>query len=121
MTQRKLLEESRSRSVKERSAQSLTTPHDIDESALVKRLEYRPGANASDLLDLRATNRLPVRDDGERLECRRRKTLGPRGQLGTLDGFGVLGPGKDLPAATDFYQLDAVTIHLVMLAQLFQC
>ena len=86
----------------------------------MKRFEDGPCTDASDLLNLCATNRLPISDDGERLERRSRKSLRPCGQLGALDCLGVLRPRKDLPPAANLYQLDAMTVDFIVVAQLFQ-
>ena len=83
-------------------------------------LSIAPAADAADLLDLRAADRLAVRDDRERLERRRRKPLRARRELRALDRFGVLGARQDLPSAADLDQLDAVPVVVVVLAQLVE-
>src|SRR6185437_11191092 len=74
----------------------------------------------SNLFDLRAADRLPVRNDRQRLERGRRQSLGTGGKLCTLDGLGVFGACKDLPAAGNFLKLDTVPLDVVMLANLLQ-
>src|SRR5688500_1232392 len=118
VSQRELLEEDRGRAVEQRPADSLAAPDDVDEPALVDRLENAADGDAADLLDLGAADRLPVGDDRQRLERGRRETLRARRELGALDRLGVLRARQDLPALADLHELDAVTIDLVVLADL---
>src|SRR4051812_43828680 len=120
MPQGELFEERASRPVQQRTSKALTAPNDIDQSALVKRLENRARTDAADFLDLRATNWLPVRDDCQRLQRGCRQSLWPRSQLRALNGFGVFRPGQDLPAAGDLNELHSVTILFIMHPQFFQ-
>ena len=108
MPERKLLEERRSSAVEKRPSQTFAPPGDIDQPTLVQGLEDRASTYSSDLLDLRPADGLPIRDDSERLERRRRKPLRASGQLRPLDRFSVLGSRQYLPSTGDLDQLDAV-------------
>src|SRR5262245_26851313 len=110
MPERKLLEKDRRRAVQERAAQTLRASNDIDESALVQRLEHAPHAHAANLLDLRAADRLAIRDDRERLERCGRQALRARRQLRALDRLRVFGAREDLPSPAHFHELDAVAL-----------
>ena len=44
----------------------------------------------------------------------------PRRELRALDRLGVLGAREDLPSAADLHELDAVAVHVVVLAQLVE-
>jgi hypothetical protein len=66
------------------------------------------------------TPRISSISERERLEGGGAQTRGPRRELRALDGFGVLGPCEDLPSAADLHELDAVAIHVVVLAQLVE-
>ena len=72
MPQRELLQERRRRAVVKRTPEAFAAPDDVDQSALVKRLEDRSRPDAPDLFDLGAADRLAVGDDRERLEGSRR-------------------------------------------------
>jgi transposase len=62
----------------------------------------------------------PLARDSGTLHGRRTQALGPRRELCTLDGLRVLGAREDLPAATDLHELHAMSIHVVVLAQLVE-
>src|SRR4051812_38835651 len=108
MSQRELLEERPGGAVEQRTSKTFAATDDVDQPALVERLENRAGADATNLFDLPSADRLPVGDYRQCFERRRREPLGPCGQLRPLDRFGVLGPGEDLPAARDLDELDAM-------------
>ena len=55
----------------------LAAADDVDQAALVQRLEHAAHRDAADLLDLGAADRLPIGDDRERLE---RRGAEPRGR-----------------------------------------
>src|SRR4051812_27528816 len=114
MPERELLEEGRCCSVKKRTAQSLASTDDVDQTTLVERLENRARADAADLLYLGSPDGLPVRDDCQCFEGGGRETLGTRGKLSALDRFRILRPREDLPTASDFDQLDAVAVGVVV-------
>src|SRR5688572_19908600 len=120
VTESKMLQKQRRRPVEQRSAHSLTAADDVDETPLVQRLEDAANGDPANLLDLGASNRLTVRDDRERLERRRRQSLRARGQLRALDRLGVLDAREDLPPSGKLRELDAMTVGLVVLAQLVQ-
>ena len=86
----------------------------------MQRLEEAPHVHTPDLLDFRAADGLPVRDDREGLEGRGREAVGPHGKLGALDGLGVLGPRQQLKALAELDELDSMSVHIVRLAQLIQ-
>ena len=120
MPQCKLLEEQGCGAIEERTPQAFTATNDVDQPALVEGLENGSRTDTSDLLDLRATNRLAVGYYREGLECRRRQPLGPRGEVRPLYRFGVLGSGQDLPPSGNRHELDTVAIGVVVKAQLFE-
>ena len=70
MPQRKMLEEDRRRSVQQRTAEPFGATDDVDEAALVQRLEHAADGHAADLFDFGAADRLAIRDDRQRLERR---------------------------------------------------
>ena len=49
-----------------------------------------------------------------------REPLRARGELRALDRLGVLGARQDLPAAADLDELDAMSVDVVVLAQLVE-
>src|SRR4051812_41244126 len=114
MPERELLEEGRCCSVKKRTAQSLASTDDVDQTTLVERLENRARADTANLLYLSASYGLTVRDDCQCFECRGRETLGTRGKLSALYGFRILRPRQNLPATRDFDQLDAMAVGVVV-------
>jgi hypothetical protein len=120
MPQRKLLEEQSRSAVMKRTPQAFTPADDVDQAALVKRFENRPRTDTPDLLDLGATDWLPVGNYRERFERRRRQSLRPRGKLRPLYRFGVLGPGQYLPTSGNRHELDTVTIGVVVMPQLLE-
>ena len=120
MSQRKLLEELRGGSVQQRSADAFAASNDVNETALMQRLQHGANGDTTDFFDLCAANGLPIRDDGQRFEGSRRESLRPHRDLGALDGLGELGTGKDLPAASLLHQLDPMAIDVVVLAQLVE-
>ena len=81
MAQREVLEKDWGRAIHERTTESLTTANNVDQTALVQRLEYTADVDATDLFDLRAADRLPVRDDRQRFECGARETRRTRREL----------------------------------------
>src|SRR4051812_35087313 len=101
MPQREMFEENGRRPIHERPAQSFTAADDVDEATFVQRLQHTPDRHAADLLDIRATDGLAVRDDGERLQCGGGESLWPRCELCALDRFGVLSARENLPAPRD--------------------
>src|SRR2546423_3656375 len=116
MPQCELLQERRRRTIEKWTAESLSTTDDVDKSALVQRFEDCTGTNTTNFLDLRASDRLAVGDDRQRLERGSRQPLWPGGKLSALDGLSVLRARQYLPAAGDFDELDTVTIVVVMRA-----
>jgi len=112
MPQRKLLEEQGCSAVMKRTPQAFAPADDVDQAALVKRFENRPGTDTPD--------RLTVGNYRERFERRRRQSLRPRGKLRPLYRFGVLGPGQYLPTSGNRHELDTVTIGVVVKPQLFE-
>jgi len=117
MTQSEVLEEDWRRPVHERTSKPFAATNDIDEATLVQRLQHAADRDATNLLDLGATDRLAIRDDGERLQRGRGQALRASGQLRTFDRFGVFGTRQDLPATGDLLQLDTVSLDVVVLAQ----
>src|SRR6185369_9814267 len=91
MSKREMLEEHRCRAVQQGTPESLTAANDVDEPTLVQRLEHATHGDAANLFDLRAADRLAIRDDGERLERRGRQPLRAGSQLRALDRLRVLG------------------------------
>jgi hypothetical protein len=118
MSERELLEERRSRPVEKRTAETFAASHDVNESALMERLEDRASTNAANLFDLRSADRLSVSNYRERLERRCREALRPRGELRSLDRFRVFRARENLPAPSNFDQLDAVAIVVVVIMKL---
>src|SRR5438067_3161561 len=118
MSQSEMLQEHWRRAVHERTAEPFATTNYVDQTALVERLEHATDRHATNLLDLGATDRLTVCNNGECLERGRGETLRARRELRPLDCFGVFGARENLPTTGDLLQLDAVTVDVVMLAQL---
>src|SRR5260221_13277183 len=120
MPQRKILEEDRRGPVQKRTSEPFAAPNDVDEPALVERLEHGADRHAPDLLDLRPTDGLTVRDERQRLQrCAAQPSRASR-KLGSLDRLRVFAPREDLPSTADLHQLDTVSVHVVMLAQLLE-
>ena len=117
MTQREVLEEYRRRAVQQRTTEPFGATDDVDQAALVQRLEHAADRDAANLLDLGAADRLTIRDDRERLERGAGQSRRTRRELRALDRFGVFGARQDLPAAADLDELDAVSVDVVVLAQ----
>ena len=113
-----MLEKHRCRAVHQRAAESFTSADDIDEPTLVKRLQHAANADAANLFDFGAADRLSIRDDRECLEGGCGESLWARRELRAFDGFRVFGAREYLPATADFLQLDAVSVYVVMLAEL---
>lgn len=84
----------------------------------MQRLQHLSAPDAANLLNLGAPERLAVRDDRERLERRGRQALRASSKLRTLDCFGVLRTREDLESAGNFNKLYAMTIIVIMIAQL---
>src|SRR5206468_7093818 len=101
-------------------AHPLPASDDVDESALMERLEHAADRDAANLLDLGATDRLAVGDQRERLQRGSAQPCRPRGELRALDRLGVLGAREDLPPTADLHELDAVTVDVVVLAELVE-
>src|SRR5688500_8797756 len=118
MAESELLEEDRRRAVQKWAANAFGATGDLDQAAVMERLEHTANRDAPDLLDLCAPDRLPIGDECQRLECGGRESMGPCRELRALDRFGVLGAGEDLPATTDLDQLDPVAVVVVVLPQL---
>src|SRR5688572_15930240 len=112
---REVLEEERRRSVQQRPPQSFRPTDDVDQPALVQRLEHTADRDAPDLLDVGARDRLLIGDDRQRLERGTGEPLRTSRELGALDRFGVFGPCEDLPPAGDLEQLDTMSLDVVML------
>src|SRR6185503_6608289 len=120
MTESELLEKRGSGPIHQRSPQAFASSNDIDQPALVQGFQDRSGADAANFLDLRSADRLTIGDDGEGFQRRGGETLRARGELSPLDRLGVLGPRQDLPATGYLDQLHAVTVVVVMEAQLLE-
>src|SRR5438093_11576949 len=60
MPQRKVLEEQRRGSVQQRATESFGASHDVDETALVERLQHAAHVHPADLLDVGAADGLAV-------------------------------------------------------------
>jgi len=120
MPEGELLEEGRCRSVKERPSQTFTPADDVYQPTLAQRFEDRARAHSPYLLDLRSTDRLPVRNYRERLERSGGKALRACCQLGSLDRFRVFRARKNLPSTCDFDQLNSVTVGVVVISKLLE-
>src|SRR5205823_4776928 len=107
----------RRRTVHERTTEPFATAYHVDQATLVKGLEYAANRDAANLLDLGTTDRLPVSNNCQCLERGCRESLRARRELRALDRLGVLGARKNLPAAGELLQLDAVALDVVMLTQ----
>ena len=68
MAQRELFEEEWRRSVQQRATHSFRTSDDVDQSALVQRLEHTTDGNTANFLDFGAPDGLAIRNDRECLE-----------------------------------------------------
>src|SRR5687767_8316704 len=117
---REVLEEERRRSVQQRPPQSLRPANDVDQTALVQRLEDAADRDTPDLLDVGARDRLSIGDDRQRLERGTGEPLRTSRELGALDHLGVFGAGEDLPPAGDLEQLDTMPLDVVMLPDLVE-
>src|SRR5688572_1015854 len=120
VAQSEVLQEERRRAVQQRTTETFRAPDDIDESALVQRLEHATDVDAANVLDLRASDGLPIRDERQGLQRGGRQPLRTRGELGALDRFRVLGARENLPAAPDLDELDAVPFGVVMQSNLVE-
>ena len=118
MSQCKVLEEGRRRSIQQRPADALTTSDDVNQTALGKGLENRSRSYAPYFFDFSTADRLTVGNDRERLQRCRGQPLRTRGELRALDCLRVLRTRKNLPAACNLDQLNTVTIGFVMIAEL---
>src|SRR2546423_698661 len=101
-----------------RRAESLSAPDHIDQATFMERLQHSADSDTTNLLDLGATDRLAIGNDRERLERGGGEPLRARRELRALDCFGVLGARENLPAASDFLQLDTVAVDVIVLTQL---
>ena len=118
MPQREVLEKDRRRAIQQWTSQPLATSDDVDQAALVQRFQHAANGDAANLFDVGTPDRLAIGNDGQRLQGGGGETLWPRRQLGALDGLGVLGARKELPATGNLLKLHAVPIDVVMLAKL---
>src|SRR5690242_6564452 len=120
MSQRKLLEERRSCSIKQGSSHSFTAADDFDQLALVKRFQNRTTSHTANLLDLCTPDWLSICDDSECLQCSSGKSLRSGRELRALDCLRVFRPRENLPAACNLDELDSVLIVIVVMTQLVQ-
>src|SRR3982750_4859580 len=120
MAQREVLEEDRRGPVEQWAAHPFAPAHDIDEAALVQRLEDAADRDPANLLDLGAPDRLTVGDEPKRLQRGGAQPCWPRRELCALDRLGVLRAREDLPPAADLDQLDSVAVDVVVLTQLVE-
>ena len=92
-------------------------PEDLDQPALEQRLHHRAGVHPAHVLDLRAGDRLPVGDDGQRLErgTGQPLRLHPEEPPHELPAVGV---GPELPAAGHLGEDDAADPVSVNTAEL---
>src|SRR5207253_295847 len=104
----KSFQELRRGAVKQRPPESLTPCDDLDQTALEQLVDHRARVDAADLVDLDTPDRLPVGDDGQRLERRGTQTPRTQRELRALDRLGVLAAGEELPSVADRDELDAV-------------
>src|SRR5205809_4548589 len=79
---------------------------------------FRSRIDAPDLVHLRASHRLTIGDDGERLERRRREPARTQRELGAIDGLRVLATGEELPSLRDLHQLHPVVLSDVRVPDL---
>src|SRR5687768_10330308 len=68
VAERELLQEEGRRAVEQRASESLRAAGHLDQATLVQRLEHAADGDTANLLDLRATDGLAVRNERERLE-----------------------------------------------------
>src|ERR1051326_3369637 len=69
--QPEMIEEKRCRLIKQGAAWNFSAPGNFDETALQQGLQYSVDGDAADAFDIRPGDRLPIRDDGERLQIGR--------------------------------------------------
>ncbi len=117
--QREELEELAGGAVEDGPARLLLLAEDLDELPLQQRLHHRAAVDAADLLDLGAGHRLPVGDDGQRLERGAGEPL--RLHLEEAAGEGrVVGRGAELPAARHLVEHDAARPLAVVAGELVE-
>ena len=121
MPQRKLLEERRRCPIEQWAAKPFTSTNNVDQAPLVERFEDRSRADAPYLFDLGSADWLPIGNYCQSLQCGCRQTLWPRRELSPLDRFGVLRTRQNLPSSRDFDELYAMTVRIVVDAQLLEC
>src|SRR5439155_11833864 len=81
----------------EQPPETLAARDDFDQTALDQLVQHGAGVDAADFIDLEASHRLPIGDDRERFERRRRQATRPQRKLCALYGLGVLTAGEQLP------------------------
>ncbi len=101
-----VLEEELGGAVQERTAEPLGSTHHVDQPPVLQRLDDTGRADPADVLDLDASDRLAVRDDGEGLERRAREPRRARHVVETLQIWGKLGARQDLIPLRDLHQLE---------------
>src|SRR2546425_12070818 len=82
--------------VEQRPPETLAARDDFDQTALDQLVHHGVGIDAADFIDLEASHRLPIGDDRERFERRRRQATRPQRKLCALYGLGILTAGEEL-------------------------
>src|ERR1051325_10186285 len=118
--QPEMIEEKRCRLIKQGAAWNFSAPGNFDETALQQGLQYSVDGDAADAFDIRPGDRLPIRDDGERLQRRRAQSrrFGRGEQL--THPFGVGRIAHELPAFGLFDELKRVLLLNVFGFQLLE-
>ena len=111
------LQERRARAVEDRPARLVLLAEDADEIALEQQLEHRAAVHAADVVHLGPRDRLPIRDDRERLDLRTREAHRLLARHVSHERR-VHGARAEDPAAGDLVELYAAT--LVLFAQLLE-
>jgi hypothetical protein len=113
-----VLQEAARRAVEQRPAEPLAPADDLDHLPLLQRLEHAARADATDLLDLRPPDRLPVRDDRQRLERGGGEAGGVRHGVEALQHRRELRPRQQLVAAGDLRDIEGAALPGVLVPEL---
>src|SRR3982751_3310180 len=108
IAQTEMIEKKFRRLIKQWATRNFGAAGNFDQAAFHQRLQNAIDGDAADRLDIRARDRLPVSDDGERFERRRTQAHRFWRWEKFADPLGKLWVARQLPAVGLFNQLEAM-------------
>src|SRR5687768_8243162 len=113
-----MLEEFWRRAIQQRPPETFTAANDVDEMAILQRLQDTTRTHATNFFDLITTDRLAVRNYRKNFQRRRRQARLLRNGIESFEVGRELRPRHQLVAAGNVYDRECALLRFVFFTQL---